>query len=546
MAVTYGFFNSVGGDRKYTAEDFANLFEGIIKYGIFNGVGEAFKVQAIPNTMQVRVGTGRAMLSGRWINNDAPLDLQVPPAHTSLHRIDSVVLDMDYGTRSGYIRVITGNPSTRPIATTTKQESPKGLTRYILANITVYSGQNTISQSDIASRIGTSDAPWVTGPLQVLNTETATSQFLAQASKSLDDLSKQANDKRAQLEKDWTDARNAKADEWSRWFNEVKNQLQSQEGLPGVASRVFTLEEWKKSEEPKYAAAYVNANAAVSGIDHIKNADIPAAIRNALGAVNGPNGFLGNASRLSNTTWRYDSDYGTMDVTRQWNNVIVKNLMSYPWVTSMGTDSQGTRVYSNPDGSMGFWGATASSLAQAGWVPMYVDLTGLNGQQVYLRFMYVNNADNATWLPKGVYNTEAKNGLIAHTQPWTQKAERIYTAQFNVNGGTSSARVNFQIPGWGKECTVYQAGMYSMADWNRLQLQGFDHGFSLSDKGIYRVNPQYSNNSTDHAYVTLNIGGYTDTCTWTPKGGQGVTQKYQQTVKPYGYDGLYTMEVRKL
>ena len=35
MAVTYGFYNSSNGDRKYNALQFSRLFEGIIRDGGF-------------------------------------------------------------------------------------------------------------------------------------------------------------------------------------------------------------------------------------------------------------------------------------------------------------------------------------------------------------------------------------------------------------------------------------------------------------------------------------------------------------------------------
>ena len=46
MAVTSGFFNSVDGDRKYRAEDFAAIFDGIVEDGIYKGVGTNFAATA--------------------------------------------------------------------------------------------------------------------------------------------------------------------------------------------------------------------------------------------------------------------------------------------------------------------------------------------------------------------------------------------------------------------------------------------------------------------------------------------------------------------
>ena len=47
--IKYGFFNSVGGDRKYNADDISNFFVKLISDGVF----------ATPATcMQVTAGTG--------------------------------------------------------------------------------------------------------------------------------------------------------------------------------------------------------------------------------------------------------------------------------------------------------------------------------------------------------------------------------------------------------------------------------------------------------------------------------------------------------
>ena len=39
MALTYGFYNSLNGDRKYNAMDISRLFDGLIKDGVFMSIG---------------------------------------------------------------------------------------------------------------------------------------------------------------------------------------------------------------------------------------------------------------------------------------------------------------------------------------------------------------------------------------------------------------------------------------------------------------------------------------------------------------------------
>ena len=55
MALSYGFFNSLDGDRKYDAKQMAQIFDGILNDGVFQSIGEYFATK--PGTgLQVRTG----------------------------------------------------------------------------------------------------------------------------------------------------------------------------------------------------------------------------------------------------------------------------------------------------------------------------------------------------------------------------------------------------------------------------------------------------------------------------------------------------------
>ena len=49
MSVTSGFFDSINGDRKYNAEQMSSIFDGIVTDGVFQNIGEAFRVQSVSN-----------------------------------------------------------------------------------------------------------------------------------------------------------------------------------------------------------------------------------------------------------------------------------------------------------------------------------------------------------------------------------------------------------------------------------------------------------------------------------------------------------------
>lgn len=46
MAVTYGFFNSVNGDRKYNADQMSSYFDGLVTDGVYEKIGDALIVKA--------------------------------------------------------------------------------------------------------------------------------------------------------------------------------------------------------------------------------------------------------------------------------------------------------------------------------------------------------------------------------------------------------------------------------------------------------------------------------------------------------------------
>ena len=68
MTVTFGFYNSVEGDRVYSANEFGSLFDGIIIDGIFESVGAAFGVREQTGlNMNIVVGSGRCWFDRTWL-----------------------------------------------------------------------------------------------------------------------------------------------------------------------------------------------------------------------------------------------------------------------------------------------------------------------------------------------------------------------------------------------------------------------------------------------------------------------------------------------
>lgn len=162
---TYGFYNSLNGDRKYNAEQMSSIFDGIIEDGVYSNVGELFAV--IPGTgLQVIVKTGRAWFNHTWNLNDSWLPLNLEDADPLRPRIDSVVIEVNSNldVRENSIKVVKGSPATNPVPPTMTHSD--GIDQYRLADITVSADAKTISEENIANKVGQGDTPFVTAPVQ--------------------------------------------------------------------------------------------------------------------------------------------------------------------------------------------------------------------------------------------------------------------------------------------------------------------------------------------------------------------------------------------
>lgn len=167
MAVTYGFYNSQNGDRKYDAVQFGEIFDGIINDGVYQSIGSAFLVKPTTGT-SVSVGTGRAWFNHTWIKNDSEFQVLLNSAHPIYDRIDAIVFDINSASRINSITVVQGEPAETPVKPQIGTDSSR---QYPIAYVTVKKAATSIAISDIDYRVGTKDCPFVTGPLTVMTME---------------------------------------------------------------------------------------------------------------------------------------------------------------------------------------------------------------------------------------------------------------------------------------------------------------------------------------------------------------------------------------
>ena len=178
MAIEYGFFNSIGGDRKYNADDISNYFLKLISNGVFATPSNAMQVQESAG-MTVAVSAGWGFINCKWVNNTAPYMLTLDAADVVLNRIDRVVirLDASNATRAITIAVKKGQATSNPTPPTLERVAG-GIWELSLSQIAVDAGATEITQADITDeREDTSVCGLVTGLIDQIDTTNLFAQY---------------------------------------------------------------------------------------------------------------------------------------------------------------------------------------------------------------------------------------------------------------------------------------------------------------------------------------------------------------------------------
>lgn len=177
MAVTYGFFDSVQGDRVYDADDISNYFLKLISNGVFATPSNAMQVQA-NNGMTVGVTAGWGFINCKWINNSTTYLVTLDTPDVALPRIDRIVmrLDKSVGVRSIVITNKSGTPSANPQPPALQRSG--NIYELSLARIAVGADVSAITQADITDeRPNTELCGFVTGLIDQIDTTNLFAQF---------------------------------------------------------------------------------------------------------------------------------------------------------------------------------------------------------------------------------------------------------------------------------------------------------------------------------------------------------------------------------
>ena len=244
MAIKYGFFDSVGGDRKYTADDISNFFIKLISDGVFPTPATNLQVVEASG-MSVNVSAGWGFIRCKYVYNTTYEALTIEPADLVLDRIDRVVLRLDPSVSSRNITLAikkgTAAATAEPPELTRVSD---GIYELSLAQISVTAGKTAITQADITDERPDGDVcGYVAGLIDQIDATNLFAQFTSA---------------------------------FEQWFEVVKNTVKS-------TTIVYELvHEYETSEDdedeisigiPSYNSALDTLNVFVNGMKLVKDVD---------------------------------------------------------------------------------------------------------------------------------------------------------------------------------------------------------------------------------------------------------------------------------
>lgn len=176
MAEKSGFFDSLGGDRRYSASFIADFYAQVLTNGIYNG-GTNLMVSNTNNNMVSNIATGRAFINGYFYNNDAVISLTHNTAHALLDRIDRIVLRLDTNEaeRSIKARIVEGMPSDTPVAPNITRDG--SIYEISLAQVLIPYGSSVIPSINISDERLNVEVCGLINSLVTVDTEVMQQQF---------------------------------------------------------------------------------------------------------------------------------------------------------------------------------------------------------------------------------------------------------------------------------------------------------------------------------------------------------------------------------
>lgn len=236
--ITYGFFNSVNGDRVYNADSFNNFFEGLISsYGVFEGVAGAFKVSPASG-LKVQIDTGKAIINNCWVKNDAVETVTLQPAHNTFGRYDAIKLILDTGTRDIQLQVVTGTPASFPTKPNITRVDP--IYEIVLAYVYVGANETEITAYDIDDcRYVDGYCGIITGLIDHIDTTTLYQKYESEFLMQYKFLQAWQSTQETNFEQ-W---QNSQQQAFQQWFESLTEQLNVNTYIERYSTTIYTTQD---------------------------------------------------------------------------------------------------------------------------------------------------------------------------------------------------------------------------------------------------------------------------------------------------------------
>lgn len=187
---TFGFYNSQNSDRMYDATQMSELFDGLIKDGVFSSIGD--HLSTIPGDgLQVIVKPGRAWFNHTWNKLDSNLPLNLEAPDITLSRYDAVVLEVGTKLRTNEIKIVKGANSFNPVHPTLVNNDD--VHQYPLAYVRVNNAAQSITASNIEIMVGRDPCPFVIGIMKTADISDMFNQWDGEFDDWLDETKKNFN-----------------------------------------------------------------------------------------------------------------------------------------------------------------------------------------------------------------------------------------------------------------------------------------------------------------------------------------------------------------
>ncbi len=169
------FFNSVGGDRVYKAEEWAEYFASFIGNGVFPAPSDGLQVEA-NGSAGIVLRAGRAWINGYFYFNTDDLNIELNTADGVLNRVDRIVIRWDLTARTISVVVKSSAPSANPTAPALQRDADAY--ELCLADVFVRAGSTSVLQSDITDqRYNSSLCGIVAGTVDQIDASALSKQF---------------------------------------------------------------------------------------------------------------------------------------------------------------------------------------------------------------------------------------------------------------------------------------------------------------------------------------------------------------------------------